>query len=186
MDSVDGVTSSFFGKRKRMPLICTALGLILCFDLVRRRKLLARRVVSSSFVKELISWPTINSWESSEGSAFPPYVSVIGLPRQSAGLNLLLPCPAGGRTRPLLRELPAHDAQQSLDRGIVEVRLQPDVDRRPMSRTHLLVDDSRHCEICDTGWSQGYTGPGGHQAHYGWPLWSFLHNIWPEPFCFAT
>ena len=48
---------------KRMPLIpfpsgrrtiCTALGLILCFDLARSRKLLARRVASSSFVKRLI------------------------------------------------------------------------------------------------------------------------------------
>ncbi len=35
--------------------ICTALGLILCFDLVSRRKLLARRVASSSFLKKLLS-----------------------------------------------------------------------------------------------------------------------------------
>src|ERR1700731_3662684 len=73
MDCVDGVTSSFFGKRKRMPLIpfpsgrrtiCTALGLILCFDLVRRRKLFARSVASSSFVKKLISRPTNQQLES--------------------------------------------------------------------------------------------------------------------------
>ncbi len=76
--------------------------------------------------------------------------------------------------------------QQSLDRWIVEVRLQPDVNRRPMSRTHLLVDDPWHCEICDAGGSQGYTGPGGHQAHYSRPLRSLLHNVWPEAFCFTA
>ena len=45
---------------------------------------MARRVASSSFVKKLISWPSINSWESSDGSAFPPYVSLIGLARATA------------------------------------------------------------------------------------------------------
>src|SRR5258708_25356673 len=55
-----------------------------------------------------------------------------------------------------------------------------------MAGTHSLVDDSRHCEVCDTGWSQRYTGPCGNQAYYRWPLWSLLHNIWPEPFCFTA
>src|SRR5260370_12427246 len=105
----------------------------------------------------------------------------LGMPRIIPGNG-----PAENRTRPVLRELPAYDAQQGFDRGIVEVRLQPDVDRRPMSRTHLLVDDSRHCEICHAGRSQRYSGPGGNQTHYGWPLGSFLPNIWPEPFGFST
>src|SRR2546428_1650263 len=35
----------------------------------------------------------------------------------------------------LFRSLPAHDVQEGLDRGIVEVRLQPNVNRRPMTRT---------------------------------------------------
>jgi hypothetical protein len=55
-----------------------------------------------------------------------------------------------------------------------------------MTRTHLLVYDSWHCEVCDTGWSQRYAGSGGNQAYYRWPLWSLLHNIWPEPFRFTT
>jgi hypothetical protein len=42
--------------------------------------------------------------------------------------------------------LPAHDAQKSFDRGIVEISLQPDVNGRPMARTHLFENDSRHCE----------------------------------------
>ena len=63
--------------------------------------------------------------------------------------GLLRPGPAGAQNQPLLRELPAHDAQQSFDRGIVEVRLQLRVNRCPMLRTHLLVDDTRHREVCD-------------------------------------
>src|SRR5580700_9302615 len=90
------------------------------------------------------------------------------------------------RSRALLRELPAHDAHEGFDRGIVEVRLQPNINRRPMARAHFLVDDPRHCEVCDAGRSQRYAGPGGNQAHHGWPLWSFLHNVRPEPFCFTA
>src|SRR5580693_1245283 len=90
------------------------------------------------------------------------------------------------RSRALLRELPAHDAHEGFDRGIVEVRLQPNINRRPMARAHFLVDDPRHCEICHTGRSQRYTGPGGNQTHDGWPLRSLLDDIWPEPFRFTA
>jgi hypothetical protein len=54
-------------------------------------------------------------------------------------------------TGALPRELPAHDAQKSFKRRVVEVRLQSEVNRRPIR-------------------GQRNTRPGGNQANYRWPL----------------